>query len=92
MNNKKMNVGEASQQYLKIEGIDKYLASGNGHGRLNSAATIYDGKVGYFFVGMIDVGGVKQESILFSCEKTDHGVTTNNDIVITKFPPTPKNY
>lgn len=92
MGNKAMNISEANQQAKKIEGCNGYLALGQGRGRLNSAATVYDGKVGYFFVGTIDVDGVKQESILFACETMDHGVITNDDIVITEFPAHPKNY
>lgn len=92
MDNKTMNTNEANQQAKEIEGYNGYLALGQGRGRLNSAATVYDGKVGYFFVGTIDVDGVKQESILFACETTDHEVTTNDDIVITEFPAHPKKY
>ncbi|MCY1276834.1 hypothetical protein D9M68_294760 [compost metagenome] len=62
-----------------IDFVNHYLDTGNGRGRLQSAATIYDGKVGYFFVSPIRVGGVVTDSILFSCMPHD-------DIVITSFP------
>lgn len=90
MNIKTKNVSEANQQAMEIDGLNKYLAAGNGRGRLNSAANVYNGEVGYFFVGKIDVGGVQQESILFSRSQTDHGLTSNDDIVITEFPAHPK--
>ena len=78
-------------QDVQLEDLNRYLAAGNGRGRLNSAATVYNGEVGYFSVASISVGGVKQESILFSCVDTVHeGIRSNSDIVITEFPPHPK--
>ena len=85
MDNKTKNISEVDRQTMEIEGLNKYLAAGNGRGRLNSAASVYDGVVGYFFVSEIEVGGVKQESILFSNSQIDH-----NGLVITEFPAHPK--
>lgn len=70
------NVGE------QINWFNRYLASGHGRGRLISAATVHDGKVGYFCVHPIEVEGVKQECILFAC-------MPHEDIVITTDFPQP---
>ena len=92
MDNKAMNVSDTNRQAMEIKNLNKYLAMGNGRGRLNSAATVYDGNVGYFFVSTMAVDGVEQESIIFSCSNTDHGMTLNPDMdmVITEFPAHPK--
>lgn len=76
-------------QDIQLDNLNKYLAAGNGCGRLNSAAAVYNGQVGYFFVSSRDVGGVKQESIFFSCTGDDVS-GSNSLIVITEFPAHPK--
>jgi len=81
-------------QAQQMEGVNRYLAKGGGRGRLNSAATVYQGKVGYFFVSKMMVDGEEQEAILFSntIGDNDKGVTTNHDIVVTQFPAHKKYY
>ena len=74
--------GELTQAQ-QLQGLNRYLAAGQGRGRLISAATVYNGQVGYFFVSHVEVEGVKQECILFS------GLG-GEDIVITAFPLQPK--
>ena len=71
----------------EIESINAYLARGDGRGRLNSAAAVCNGLVGYFFVGRFSIGGKVQEAIYFSCTQPDG---TNPDILITHFPAHPK--
>ena len=75
-------------QEKQIESINAYLAQGSGRGRLNSAATVYQGKVGYFFVSKFTINGEEHEAILFSntIGDNDNGVTTNDDFVVTQFP------
>lgn len=77
----KITKNDSSAQ--EIEFFNAYLAAGHGRGRLNSAGTVYDGKVGYFCVTSIWVEGERQDSILFACMPHD-------DIVVTAFPPIPK--
>lgn len=81
-------------QEEQIESINTYLTKGGGRGRLNSAATVYQGKVGYFFVSKLMIDGEEQEAILFSntIGDTDRGVTTNLDLVVTQFPAHKKYY
>lgn len=66
---------------FSIEFYDAYLAAGHARGRLNSGATIYDGKPGYFCVHKVTVHGVPQDCIIFCCMPYD-------DILITAVPPT----
>jgi hypothetical protein len=75
-------------QTQQMEGLNRYLASGNGRGRLNSAATIYQGKVGYFFVSKMNVGGEQQEAIFFSYDTggDESGLGSSDTILITHFP------
>jgi hypothetical protein len=61
-----------------LASIDKYLERDCGRGRLQSAATVYQGKVGYFFVSNVEFHGAKRDCILFS---TTEG--TSHDIVVT---------
>lgn len=84
----KKNVSKADLQAMEIKGINVYLAAGNGRGRLNSAGTVYNGNVGYFFVS----GKGEHERILFSCNHTDDTGSSNEDVVITEFPAHPKFY
>lgn len=66
--------------------INMYLACGHGRGRLISAATVYNGKVGYFCVHKLwSHGGQQEDCILFVCDP-------HEDIVITAFPPQPNAY
>jgi hypothetical protein len=58
--------------------MNSYLAEGNGRGRLNSDATIFNGSVGYFFVGHIKISRVEKECILFS--------TISDQMMISTFP------
>lgn len=68
----------------QLQSINMYLACGHGRGRLISAATVYDGKVGYFCVHPLwSRGGQQAECILFVCDP-------HKDIVITAFPLQPK--
>ena len=80
MDTKANELTEAQQ----LQGLNRYLAAGQGRGRLISAATVYNGQVGYFFVNHIEIEGEKQECILFS---TGMG---SEDIVVTAFPLQPK--
>ena len=75
-------------QTQQMEGLNRYLASGNGRGRLNSAATIYQGKIGYFFVSKTNVGGEQQEAIFFSYDTggDESGLASSDTILITHFP------
>lgn len=84
----KKTVSETDLQAMEIKGLNMYLAAGNGRGRLNSAATVYNGKVGYFFVS----GTAEHECILFSCSHTDENGTSNEDVVITEFPAHPNHH
>lgn len=81
-------------QEEQIKSINVYLEKGGGRGRLHSAATVYQGKVGYFFVSKLMIDGVEQEAILFSntIGDTENGITTNHDLVITQFPAHKKHY
>lgn len=72
-------------QEKHLDAVNQYLKLGNGRGRLQSEAAVYDGKVGYFFVSSIEYDGVKTDSIIFS---TVDGAT---DICITAFPKIIKN-
>lgn len=75
-------------QTQQMEGLNRYLASGNGRGPLNSAATIYQGKIGYFFVSKMNVGGEQQEAIFFSYDTggDESGLGSSDTILITHFP------
>ena len=76
---KKVEPTEAEQ----LQYINMYLAAGHGRGRLISAATVYDGKAGYFCVHPIRISGEqKGECILFACAPHD-------DVLIATFPPQP---
>lgn len=66
---------------FSIEFYDEYLDAGHARGRLNSSATIYDGKPGYFCVHKVTVDGVPQDCIIFCCMPHD-------DILITTVQPT----
>ena len=61
-----------------LEGLNIYLDAGNGRGRLASKATVYDGRVGYFFIRTETCDGKKVERIVFS--NFDEG-----DIVVSDF-------
>ncbi|MDD2740665.1 MAG: hypothetical protein PHV02_00190 [Rhodocyclaceae bacterium] len=75
-------------QARQLEGLDRYLADGNGRGRLNSAATIYQGKVGYFFVSKTNFGGELQDAIQFATDTGDDGsgCASNDTILVTQLP------
>lgn len=63
-----------------LDAVNSYLTLGNGRGRLQSKATVYNGKIGYFFVGMIKSEGERAESIIFST------VDGGPDTILTQFP------
>lgn len=63
-----------------LASLNKYLTLGNGMGRHQSAATIYNGEIGYFYVSSVKVDGEKVDSILFS---TGDGRPVT---IVTKFP------
>jgi len=80
MKTKVLELTEAQQ----LQCINTYLAAGHGRGRLISAATVYDGKVGYCCVHPIWRNGVEQgECILFVCNP-------HENVLITAFPLQPK--
>lgn len=66
----------------RVDEVADYLDVGPKRGRLPSRATIYDGRVGYFFIDSIEVNGQIQDSILFS--------DLQEPEVITAFPLIPK--
>jgi len=78
--NSKLDDSFPLSQEKHLEAVNQYLKLGNGRGRLQSAAAVYDGKVGYFFVSSIVYDGVKTDSIIFS---TFDGA---GDVGITEFP------
>ncbi|MBK6907598.1 MAG: hypothetical protein IPH08_11180 [Rhodocyclaceae bacterium] len=61
----------------RLDSMNQFLAEGNGRGSLNSTATVFNGTVGYFFIGSITLSGVKQECIFFS--------DCDNDIIVSSF-------
>jgi len=68
-----------------VDCFNQYLAAGHGKGRLLSKATVYDGKVGYFSVYSVQIDGVRQDAIMFSC-------MPHQDIMITAIPPLPQTF
>lgn len=62
----------------QIDGLNIYLDAGNGRGRLASKATVYDCRVGYFFIRTETRNGKEAERIVFST--FDEG-----DIVVSDF-------
>ena len=84
--NSKLDDSFPLSQEKHLDAVNQYLKLGNGRGRLQSAAAVYDGKVGYFFVSSIVFDGVTTDSIIFS---TVDGAT---DIGITAFPNFIKNF
>lgn len=80
MGKKHANTPEGTNGF-SIEFYDKYLEAGHGRGRLNSGATICDGKPGYFCVHKVMVDGVPRDCIIFCCMPYD-------DILITAMPST----
>lgn len=74
-------------QKREIDGLNAYLSIGNGIGKLNSAATIYEGHVGYFYVDTIRTqNGTKQEAIVFSCTLNEGAISSSHKIVVTELP------
>jgi len=63
-----------------LDAVNSYLTLGKGRGRLQSKATVYNGKIGYFFVGSVKSEGEKCESIIFST------VDGGPDTIVTQFP------
>jgi hypothetical protein len=80
---KSRKAAEEPNEEEQVQAYNMYLAAGEGCGRLISAATVYDGKVGYFSVETITVDGVEQECIIFHCSPHDA-------LFITAFPLQPK--
>jgi len=62
-----------------LEGVNDFLARGDGRGRLTSNAVVCDGKVGYFCVTDISVDGFKRDGIVFV------GGDMGDDIVMTDY-------
>ncbi len=60
------NAPEIVDLVAQIKFVNDYLAAGDGRGRLQSQACVYDGQAGYFFLGKVWVNGVEKEAISFS--------------------------
>ena len=64
----------------RLEGLNIYLDAGNERGRLASKATVYYGRVGYFFIRTEACDGKQAERIVFSNFDED-------DLVVSDFFP-----
>lgn len=68
--------------HILLPWFDNYLAHGNGRGRLQSTAVIFEGKAGYFCIHRICVEGKEQDAIIFCCMPHD-------DVLLTALPQDP---
>lgn len=78
-NTKKRKRGEQTLEE-KVANIEAYVEHGNARGRSASAATVYQGKAGYFFISSREIYGKKRDVVFFSHGDGDVTVTDLNAI------------